>query len=70
MVEQQASVFDTTLHTPANIDKYTESVQQFLQSIINQAVPWAKPSIYAKPFWMEACDKAIKKNTKTTLNMD
>lgn len=50
------------LHSHSNIDAYTESIQAYLQNIINAAVPWARPALESKPFWNEECNYA----TKTT----
>ena len=50
-------------HTPIQIDEYTTSIQTFLQKAIDVAMPWVRPSQYAKPFWTNACNKAIK-NTR------
>ena len=50
--------------TTAEIDAYTESIQNFLQNVINEAVPWAKSSEYAKPFWTEECSIATKATRK------
>ena len=51
-------------HTPIQIDEYIASIQKFLQQAIDAAVPWARPSQYAKPFWTDACNEATKNTRK------
>lgn len=51
-------------HTSAQIDAYIASIQEFLQKAIDATVSWAKPSLYAKLFWTEACSKATKNTRK------
>ena len=53
----------TTPRSHAEIDAYTVSIQKFLQEVINAAVPWARPSKYAKPFWNDDCS-VITKETR------
>ena len=53
----------TTPRSHAEIDAYTVSIQKFLQGVINAAVPWARPSKYAKPFWNDDCS-VITKETR------
>ena len=52
-----------TPRSPAEIDAYTVSIQKFLQEVIEIAVPWARPSKYAKPFWNDECS-VITKETR------
>ena len=47
-------------HTLVQINEYTTSIQEFFQKAINVAVPWARPSQYAKPFWTNVCSEATK----------
>ena len=51
-------------HTSIQVNEYTTSIQKFLQQAIDAAVPWARPSQYAKPFWTDACNEAIKNTRK------
>lgn len=46
--------------TKAEVDHQLKAVKAFLQGVIAVAVPWAKPSNYAKPFWSNACSEAVK----------
>jgi exonuclease III len=46
------------------IDEYVEKVQKFLQKVMNEAVPWANPSRYAKSFWSKECDDAVKETRR------
>lgn len=48
------------LQTKDNINEYITKVQQYLQSIIENAIPWAKPNMEAKPFWNKKCDEITK----------
>ena len=57
---EQHALKSVSFHTFTQIDKYIMSIQEFLQKAIDIAVLWARPSQYAKPFWTDACSKAIK----------
>ena len=46
------------------IDQYAQTIQEYLQKIIAASVPWARPSEYAKPFWNEECNRAIRETRK------
>ena len=61
--EQHAPIPETP-RTTAEIDAYMELIQKFLQNVINEAVPWAKSSEYAKPFWTEEYSIATKATRK------
>ena len=50
------------LHNHHDIEAYTESIQAYLQNIIETAVPWARPAPESKPFWNQECNNA----TRTT----
>ena len=40
-----------SLSTPDRIDSYVQGLIQAIQHLINQTVPWAKPSSYGQPWW-------------------
>ena len=48
------------LRSHDDIETYTESVQAYLQNIIEAAVPWARPTPESKPFWNEQCNNATR----------
>ena len=39
------------LATPDEVNCYVNSIVQFVQQLIENTVPWAKPSSYAQPWW-------------------
>lgn len=47
-----------------DINTYTEQVQQYLQNIIEIAVPWARPALESKPFWNDECN-TVTQTTRT-----
>jgi hypothetical protein len=40
-----------TLSTPEQIESYTSYLLEFVQELVNQTVPWSKPSRRANPWW-------------------
>jgi hypothetical protein len=44
----------------AEIDQQVTAIQLFLGRVIDAAVPWARPSEYAKPFWDDECSAITK----------
>lgn len=47
----------------ANINTAVKKVQDFLCHIVDQTVPWAKPSDWSKPFWSKECNTTME-NTR------
>ena len=39
------------LTTPDRLDHYVQCLTQAIQHLIDQTVPWAKPSSYGQPWW-------------------
>lgn len=52
------------LQTIANINTEIEKIQSFLCKVVDETIPWAKPSDWAKLFWDRKCDSAIKETYK------
>ena len=46
------------------IDRQTDKIQKSLHEKISAAVPWARPSAYAKPFWNENCNNAMRETRR------
>ena len=46
------------------IDAYTADIQDYLKRIVQEAVPWAKPSPQAKSFWNRECEEATKETRR------
>ena len=39
------------LTTPDKLDDYVQGLIQAIQHLIDQTVPWVKPSSYGQPWW-------------------
>lgn len=48
------------LVNPQDIDTYADELTIVIQEAISHAVPWAKPSQYARTGWTEECTRAVK----------
>lgn len=44
--------------TRAEVDQQLKEIEAFLFRVIDAAVPWARPSVHAKPFWSPECAEA------------
>ena len=47
------------LITADRIDSYIDSLTQSIQHLIDQTVPWAKPSLYGQPWWTTEVQEAV-----------
>ena len=45
--------------TPLQIDEYTDYLVRFTQELVDNTVPWSKPSSYAQPWWNDKVQKAV-----------
>jgi hypothetical protein len=46
--------------SPREIDQYEDYLVQFTQELIEQAVPWSKPSSYSQPWWNQEVQQAVR----------
>lgn len=49
----------TALSTATDIDCYTDYLVRFIQSLVDQAVPWSKPSNFGQPWWTPEVQQAV-----------
>ena len=47
------------LTTPDKLDDYIQGLIQAIQRLIDQTVPWAKPSSYGQPWWTTEVQDAV-----------
>jgi hypothetical protein len=45
--------------TAQDIDNYTATLTRFTQELVDQAVPWSKPSSYGQPWWTTEVQEAV-----------
>ena len=43
----------------SEIDSYINALTQFIQQLINNTVPWAKPLLYEQPQWTTEVQEAV-----------
>lgn len=48
-----------TFRTAQDIDNYTATLTRFTQELVDQAVPWSKPSSYGQPWWTTEVQEAV-----------
>ena len=48
------------LTTPDRLDHYVQGLTQAIQHLIDQTVPWAKPSSYGQPWWTKEVQDVVK----------
>ena len=46
--------------TMGQADEYVEEIRKFLHKVIENTVPWSKPSTRGRPFWSPECDRVTK----------
>jgi hypothetical protein len=46
------------------IDAYTKYTIGFIQELIEQTVPWGKPSKHSQPWWTEEVQEAVREERK------
>ena len=56
-----ASFLEELITTPEEVDTYLDKISKGLEKIVEDTVPWAKPSMKAKTFWGPECKKATEK---------
>lgn len=49
------------LDTREEIEKYAADIQAAIQKAVDTAVPWARPSGYAKDFWTPQCTEGVER---------
>jgi len=58
------------LSTPRAIDSYTEYTIGFIQDLIEQTVPWGKPSKHGQPWWTEEVQEAVQEEREARRRHD
>lgn len=59
-IKLQASLGLPMLSTREDIDKYLNNIMAGLHALVQDTVPWAKPSKQAKSFWNAECKEATR----------
>lgn len=52
----------------AEINVAAEEMQSLLCEVIEQKVPWAKPSDWANPFWIKGCNEAMEEASRRRIS--
>jgi exonuclease III len=60
---------NTQVETNEQIDTRVYEITQALQEAIDQGVPWARASPYAKDYWTEECNEAVREARRTYYGM-
>ncbi|KAI0991930.1 hypothetical protein K3495_g16257, partial [Podosphaera aphanis] len=57
-----------SLNSRETIDKRVISITEIIQATIEETIPRARPSSFAKPYWTSECSKAVKDTRKARRN--
>ena len=59
---------DLCLDSQEAVDQRVTSITNVIQKIIQETIPKAKPSKFAKPYWTDQCSEAVKETRKARRN--